>query len=205
MVQDREQYVRIWEGGDHKVVCQYVPADLLVIRHLRIGEGGATVSSVEFEKQKEQYSHGLYFRVSFSLQSGGNIETWGMKDDPAYQQRLHRLENEMKNAFLTREENGREHAPLSCEYQRSFGMSPEATFLVAFALPAEDSETVELEYHDTEFGIRSALRFEYKMKDLRAALPEIRFSASNLSTHHDFQKKTPFERHFADPCSDLPV
>ncbi len=182
--------VKSWRDENYSVSCKNVLPAEFVIRELHLENSAAKATREEFERRQIAYQNAWYVRVSFSLMNGQNIETWGMSNESQYQQRLHRLQHEMASHFVLRQDNGREFAPLSCEYQRTFGMSPECTFLLAFPTPEEQTDEVTLHYSDQEFGIPQKIQFNFDLQAARAAMPAVRLGANNHIESHDLQKPT---------------
>jgi hypothetical protein len=180
--------VKTWQDANHLVVCRHVPAEEFSILDLQLERPGAKASQEEFERRATEYRNAWYVRFSFSLLNGQNLETWGMSNETEYQQRLHRLQQEIAAQFVMRQDNGREFSPLSCEYLRTFGMTAECTFLLAFPLPESKTEEVTIQYKDREFGIPQEIQFNFDLQATERALPDLRLGANNLLESHDFQK-----------------
>ncbi len=176
-VQQDQDFVRQYKDETFYSTCAYYPSEMMALLELRgdLAKSGPA-GSEQFEKAKSAFSSAHYFTVTLGLNDSSDVMRYGIADRQYYAVRVQDLTFRAASQFYILTERQDTIKPLIADLQRNYGLSPQATFMVAF--PKEQlvaAKQFHVVYHDAHFGIGQPIRFDYATQSLRKELPAISF------------------------------
>jgi hypothetical protein len=128
-----------------------------------------------FDKNKIEYKNTAYFLFTISMQNGEDLLQSGLRNPQEYSIKLNYLTTGINKDFYITTEDGEKVSCILSELQRSYGMSPDLTFVLGF--PDQKLFTrkgeLTLVYEDKVFGLISPVKLIFNTNKLSKPLPAI--------------------------------
>lgn len=164
MVETDADFVKTGSIGEYMISSNYLPAEYMALSEVRASlNDKSKVSKEQFKEKEAQFKNSLYFRVKISRVDKKDILQELSQEAQRYSQLLNHLTFNMAEAFYLRWSDKDSVRCLHYSYQRSYGLSPDASFIVAFPRPGDASD-ISLKCFPRVLGITKSVEFPYSSK-----------------------------------------
>lgn len=175
--EQESDFHREYSDETYQLSCDYQPAQLLALMELRGNlQSQQAVSASRWDSLTKVFSQAYYFRLRIGRKDSADILRAGVGNQQEYTQRVNELSFHLGSQVYLLAPNQDTIRPIMFDMQRSYGMSPDATFLLAFSREALSSHPrFELVYQDQHFGLSAPVNFVFDTQDLTKPLPTVTF------------------------------
>ena len=169
-----EDFFRTDSCSSFKLYMRYLPPALVAFRELKPLE---TVSEGAFTEALGNYKNQLTFQVKVATRNNENLLTSLAPnvDDYNVLNRYFAYEFGQNFYILAGSDTIRASA---CTYQNSFGMTPDANFLVVFP-NIIGQKNISVCYTDVLFSCNTPIKFEFEQSTLNKPLQELKWPQFN--------------------------
>ncbi|KAA9324908.1 hypothetical protein [Adhaeribacter soli] len=167
----RREYI----SGDYKITCTYIPPEVLAISELSNAEGSLSENSIL--EEKERFSNGVYFNLRIGLTDSSDILKKGIVDRNQYVRRVNALTNDLRKAVFLIAGNGDTIKISNSIFERSYGASPDAVFMVAFPKERLENESaIKFIFDDKFFSIPNLVQFDFNLNYIDKELSSLKLN-----------------------------
>ena len=113
--------------GEVNIKVQYKPVSYIIANEMRTND----ISKADFEKRKKELEAMQYYNLTLDIADARNILNYNVSNQSHQQERIHYLSFGMQQDIRLME-NGKELPCVLYHFERTYDISKERTFLIAF-------------------------------------------------------------------------
>lgn len=154
--------------GEVNVKVQYKPIPYVIANELRTND----IDKDEFEKREKELSSMQYYNLTLDITDARNILNYNVSNQSHQQERIHYLSFGMQQDIRLME-NGKELPCVLYHFERTYDISKERTFLVAFNQEESTKNATKTFILDSSVLGIGTIKIQFNGKDIQQ-LPKMK-------------------------------
>lgn len=163
-------YQASYTDGRHSVTCRYLPLDYMSLLESINSQATKKEKEASFLQAKKGFENSSFFSLTLSSEDGSDVLMENVLSQEDYAARLNFMTYHMDKSFFIVRPDGDTVRPVTYEYQRSYGNSPNSTFLFSFPVKSSiqnGDRDLQFFYKDYLLGIGQVVRLTFDNQTLQ--------------------------------------